>query len=129
MTHTVIPSYTVPYGFLYGSPCRKICPTLPHIGSHMGFTSSHTVFLVVSCVGNFIPYGPVWFPLWATMQTISPHADSHGFLYGILLFPTHSHGFPCNPMLKPIWEFAIGKSSLESKLNWKIRPFQRKNNM
>ena len=37
------------------------------------------------------------------MHTISPHADLHG----ILLFSTHSHGFPCNPMQKPICEFAI----------------------
>ena len=28
----VISSYTVPYGFLYGSPYRNICSTLPHIG-------------------------------------------------------------------------------------------------
>ena len=30
--------------------------------------------------GEFHPNSPVWFPLWATMQTISPHADSHGLM-------------------------------------------------
>ena len=96
-----ISSHTVPYGFLYGLPSRKFHPILPHMGSRVSFINPLRPIrspLVVSCVGNFIPYSPVWFPLWAIMQKISPDTDLHQFLHGILLFPMHFHGFPWIPM-------------------------------
>ena len=103
----VISSYTVPYGFLYGSPCRNIRPILPHIGSHLSFINP-----------RHLTRSPMWFPVCG----ISSHTVLYGFVYGLpckqflptpthmcscTLFPTHSHGFPCNPMLKPIWQFPI----------------------
>ena len=155
----VITSYTVPYGFRYGSPCKKFCPTLPHIGSHVIYinprrpTRSPLWFPVWRIPSHTVPYGflygptsrkfrpillhmgsrvsfinprrpirsPLWFPVWGIlshtvpygflygppMQKISPDADTNGFLHGILLFPMPFHGFPCNPMLKPIWKFSI----------------------
>ena len=30
-----ISSHTVPYGFLYGPPCKKFCPILPRMGSRV----------------------------------------------------------------------------------------------
>ena len=63
----VISSYTVPYAFLYGSPCKKFCPTLPDIGSHVSF---------------IYPPRPTRSPLWFPVWRISSHTVPYGFLYG-----------------------------------------------
>ena len=63
----VISSYTVPYGFLYGSRCTKFHPTLPHIRSHVSFISPRRP-----------TRSPKWFPVWR----ISSHKVPYGFLYG-----------------------------------------------
>ena len=92
----VISSYTVPYGCLYGSPGRNICPTLPHIEFHESLVNPRRP-----------TRSPLWFPVWG----ISSHTVPYGFLYGpacrqflpipthgTLLFPMRSHGFPSIPM-------------------------------
>ena len=100
----VILSYTVPYGFLYGSPCRKICPTLPHIGSHMSFINprrptrsplwfpvwefhsiqSHMVSLTGQYIQNSALYCPIWDPMWVSLTHVVPHGLPRGFLRGWL---------------------------------------------
>ena len=106
----VISPYTVPYGFLYGSPCKKFRPTLPHTGSHVSFinprrpTRSPLWFPVWKISFHTVPYGFLYGPPSTKFRPILPHmgsrvsfinTHSHRFLHGILLFFMHFHGFPC----------------------------------
>ena len=71
-SHTVslVGSYagnSIPYGLLYGPPCRKFHSILPRIGSRASFIN---------------PRLPKRAPSWVPTRFISSHTVLYGFLYG-----------------------------------------------
>ena len=62
-----------------------------------------------------MPYSPVWLPLWATMQTISPHADSWFpardliVSYAFPWIPIDSHAIPCRKPYRNLQEGVLAQ--------------------